>query len=177
MIVLGYHGALLGYPERVGAGHDSAAAIVVDGEVVAACVGVIPDGDLNGLPDANDIVIIANAHTVNVNLASACSAMTINGSGIVAFTGNFTLAVGGALTMNGTSQITGNNTAQILNAATTFSVPGAATNAIISGITFTVTSTSSIAGTFTLSSDTGVKTFIGTVTNSALRNALRRVPW
>jgi carbamoyltransferase len=37
MIVLGYNGALLGYPELTGTGHDSAAAIVVDGELVAAC--------------------------------------------------------------------------------------------------------------------------------------------
>ena len=37
MIVLGYNGALLGYPERTGTGHDSSAAIVVDGELVAAC--------------------------------------------------------------------------------------------------------------------------------------------
>ena len=37
MIVLGYNGALLGYPELTGTGHDSSAAIVVDGELVAAC--------------------------------------------------------------------------------------------------------------------------------------------
>ena len=37
MIVLGYNGALLGYPEHTGTGHDSSAAIVVDGDLVAAC--------------------------------------------------------------------------------------------------------------------------------------------
>ncbi|MEW5851998.1 MAG: carbamoyltransferase C-terminal domain-containing protein [Myxococcota bacterium] len=37
MKVLGYNGALEGYPGKFGAGHDSAAAIVVDGELVAAC--------------------------------------------------------------------------------------------------------------------------------------------
>lgn len=37
MIVLGYNGFLQGYPAKFGAGHDSAAALVVDGEVVAAC--------------------------------------------------------------------------------------------------------------------------------------------
>jgi carbamoyltransferase len=36
MKVLGYNGALEGYPANFGAGHDSAAALVVDGEVVAA---------------------------------------------------------------------------------------------------------------------------------------------
>ncbi|MBI4468102.1 MAG: hypothetical protein HY650_02140, partial [Acidobacteria bacterium] len=37
MKVLGYNGGLGGYPQKFGAGHDSAAALVVDGQAVAAC--------------------------------------------------------------------------------------------------------------------------------------------
>jgi len=37
MKVLGYNGNLQGYPADFGAGHDSSASIVVDGELVAAC--------------------------------------------------------------------------------------------------------------------------------------------
>ncbi|MBI5495814.1 MAG: hypothetical protein HY904_12390 [Deltaproteobacteria bacterium] len=37
MKVLGYNGGLYGYPSKFGASHNSAAALVVDGEVVAAC--------------------------------------------------------------------------------------------------------------------------------------------
>jgi carbamoyltransferase len=37
MKVLGYNGGLDGYPARFNTGHDSAAALVIDGEVVAAC--------------------------------------------------------------------------------------------------------------------------------------------
>ena len=127
-----------------------------------------PDGDGNGLPDNNDNVIIANTHTVNVNLGSACSALTLNGSGILNYSANVALAVGSNLTMNGTSQITGNNAAQSLSVAApnTFNVLGTATNARISGITFTVNGVSSIAGTFTLNNNTGIKTFVGAVTNS-----------
>ena len=122
--------------------------------------------DADGVPDAGDFVTIATGHTVNITAASACSTLAINGSGVLAYTANFTLAIGTTLTMDVTSQITGNNAAQILTVGTTFSVPGTATNARISGITFTVTGASTISGTLTLNSDTGVKTFIGTVTNS-----------
>jgi carbamoyltransferase len=37
MRVLGYNGAIPGYPGRWGAGHDSAAALLVNGQLVAAC--------------------------------------------------------------------------------------------------------------------------------------------
>src|SRR5688572_9165120 len=65
------------------------------------------DGDGNGLPDANDNVIIANGTPVNVNVASACQNLTINGSGILNFPNSLTLAVNGNVIMDGTSQITG----------------------------------------------------------------------
>src|SRR4051812_33763884 len=37
MRVLGYNGGIVGYPSRFGASHNAAAALVVDGELVAAC--------------------------------------------------------------------------------------------------------------------------------------------
>lgn len=37
MLVLGYNGGLDGYPSRFDSSHDSAAALVIDGQVVAAC--------------------------------------------------------------------------------------------------------------------------------------------
>jgi fibronectin-binding autotransporter adhesin len=122
--------------------------------------------DADGVPDAGDFVTIATGHTVNITAASACSTLAIEGNGILAFTANVTLAAGTTLTMDGTSQITGANAAQILTVGTTFGVLVGATNARISGITFTVNGTSSVAGTITLNSNVGVKTFIGAVTNS-----------
>src|SRR4051812_20132294 len=37
MKVIGYNGGIDGYPAKFGSSHDSAAALVIDGEVVAAC--------------------------------------------------------------------------------------------------------------------------------------------
>lgn len=124
------------------------------------------DGDGNGLPDANDNVIIATGTPVNVNVGSACLNMTINGSGILNFPSNQTLTVNGNLIMDGTSQITGTSNNRILNCLGTFNVPASATNARITGIRLTVTGATTVAGTFVLSSDTGVKTFTGRVTVS-----------
>ena len=128
--------------------------------------------DADGVPDGNDIVTIANGHSVNLNnaapsnLVPACASLTVNGSGILNFnTASVVLTVNGALTLNGTSQITGTAANRTLN-ANSFSVGATATNARISGITMTINGASTIDGTFALNSDTGVKTFIGAVTNS-----------
>ena len=37
MKVLGYNGGFDGYPSKFDTGHDSAAALVIDGKLVAAC--------------------------------------------------------------------------------------------------------------------------------------------
>ena len=130
--------------------------------------------DADGIPDGNDNVTIANGHTVNLNnalpslLIPACASLTINGSGVLNFpTILVVLTVNGALTLNGTSQITitGAVGARTLN-ANSLSVGAGATNARISSITMTINGASTIDGTFVLNSDTGVKTFIGAVTNS-----------
>ncbi|HTJ48217.1 MAG TPA: hypothetical protein VL443_02105 [Cyclobacteriaceae bacterium] len=129
-------------------------------------IGGTADGDGDGIPDANDAVIILSTATVNVNAASAALSVTINGSGIINYTSNNTLAIAQSLLLNTNSQITGNNAAQILTVGTTLTVGSGAPNTRISGITMTVNGTTSIAGAFTLNSDIGVKTFVGAVTNT-----------
>lgn len=97
--------------------------------------------------------------TVSGNLATS-------NSGILNINGAFTVSVSGNLTMDNTSQITGTAATRVLNVATNFSVPVTATDTRISGLTLTVTGTTTVAGTFSLTSDTGVKTFVGAVSNS-----------
>ncbi len=125
--------------------------------------------DADNIPDGDDIVIISNAHTINMNVNAASGNLTINGTGNLFFNTNTrTLNVGGDLTMNGNSQITGSNNNRILNLAGNFLIPAGQIGSI-GGIQFNQTAprTFTVSGTFTPTSATGAKS-IGDVTiNSA----------
>lgn len=115
----------------------------------------------DGIPDANDNVIIATGHGVNVNVTSACGALTINGTGILNFPTNpITLTVNGLMTMNGTSQVTGNNNNRILSLLGDFTVPSGAI-ASIGGIRVSqaITASLNLYGTLFPTDNTGTKTF------------------
>lgn len=128
--------------------------------------------DADGVPDSDDNVIIANGHTIQINGGAACFNLTLNGSGIITFTSNNTLAVGGGLTMDGSSQIiaSADNVGRVLTVAGNFFVPNTATNARIGNATanptVTISGTSDIAGTFSLLTLARVKRFDGLVTVS-----------
>ncbi|MBI1768477.1 MAG: hypothetical protein HYR67_08895 [Bacteroidetes bacterium] len=105
--------------------------------------------------------------TGNIGATTTVSGdLTTSNSGILNINGAFTVTVSGNLTMDNTSQITGTAATRVLNVSTNFSVPATATDTRISSLTLTVTGTTTVAGTFSLTSDTGVKTFIGAVSNS-----------
>jgi len=121
--------------------------------------------DADNIPDADDIVIISNTHTINMNVNAASADLTLNGTGNLFFNINFqTLNVGGNMTMNGNSQVTGSNNTQILNLAGNFLISAGQIGSI-GAIQFnqTAPSTFTISGTFTPSSATGTKS-IGDVT-------------
>lgn len=126
---------------------------------------LIAGSDANGIPDANDDVTILAGHTRDVNVNSGCANLTINGT--LDFPNNGrTLTVSGNLIMNGASAITGTNNNRILNVSGTFNVSAAAA-AGISGIQVNITGATTLDGALTLSSNTGVKTFLGSVTLNA----------
>jgi hypothetical protein len=129
--------------------------------------------DADGVPDSNDNVSIGAGHVISLNnalpslLIPACNGLTINGSGLLDFPSSLvTLTVNGALTMNVSSQITATGGGGTLNALSTFVVSASATNVRIGPVTFSVTGASTILGTITFNSNTGVKTFNSLVTNS-----------
>ncbi|MGC3944990.1 MAG: PA14 domain-containing protein [Chryseolinea sp.] len=119
-------------------------------------------------PIAGDIAIIGTGHQINTNGSQACDILTINGSGILNFSAAQTVTLSGNLTMDGTSQVTGTGNDRILNIGGTFTVAGTATNARIGGlqVNFNGAGPHSVGGALTFNSDTGVKTFAGSVANS-----------
>lgn len=81
MRVLGYNGGIDGYPARFGASHDAAAALVVDGRVVAACeeerftrekhTGKLPLNAIEhclragGLADPSEATLVCHCHVMS----------------------------------------------------------------------------------------------------------------
>ncbi len=132
--------------------------VTSDWNVTTTWSGDGNDSPNDGIPDANDNVIIANGHTVNVNVVSASGNLTMNGTAIL--TGVQTLAISGILTLNGNSQVsTGTYTV-----AGGFNVP-AAQIGTFGGINITINAPTTIGGYFYLGiSGTGNKTFNGTIT-------------
>ena len=115
----------------------------------------------DGIPDGNDIVIIATGTTVNVDVASFTGNLTMNGTATM--TGTATLTMTGSLTLNGNSQVsTGTYTV-----AGAFSVPVGQIGTF-GGIDITINGTTSIGGYFYLGiSGTGTKRFNNTITVNA----------
>lgn len=124
--------------------------------------------DADGIPDADDDVIIPNGKTVNINVSSACNAITLNGNATINFTmANQTLSVNGLMTMNGTSSVTGGSASRILDLLGDFVIPASQTGSIGSvSVTQAATKTFTITGTFTPNSATGTKTLGNVVINS-----------
>ncbi|MDD5571346.1 MAG: hypothetical protein PHD97_09370 [Bacteroidales bacterium] len=116
-----------------------------------------------GFPIAGDNAYVCSGVTVNVNIASACTNLYMQG-GVLNFSGNFTLSVSGNMGVtSGTNTITGNNVARVLNVSGTLSVSSGA-SLDIAGETVTITQTTTVDGTLSISNITGTKTFTGNVT-------------
>ncbi|GHM99366.1 hypothetical protein WSM22_08560 [Cytophagales bacterium WSM2-2] len=135
------------------------------------------DNTVNYTGSVNPTTIRAVSHhhltysgSVTGNISSAITIagnLSTGNSGILNINGAFTQTVNGNLSMDGTSQITGNGATSILNITGTTTIQSTATNARIGVLTITVTGGSTVNGTFSLTSDTGVKTFIGAVAVSS----------
>lgn len=115
-------------------------------------------------PISTDDVVICNK-TVNANGNFTCNNLTIQGTGILAFSSGtpYTITVNGNLIMDGTAQITAASVGS-LNVAGTFTVPAAATNVRIAGINVTVTGSTTIDGFLNWNSISGTKTLTSDVT-------------
>lgn len=125
--------------------------------------------DADNIPDSDDIVIISTAHTINMNVNSACDDLTLNGTGNLFFNiNNRTLAIGGDLLMNGNSQITGSNNNRVLNLAGNFLIPLGQIGSI-GGIQFnqSASKTFTISGALILTANNGIKTVGNVIMNSA----------
>src|SRR5262249_7890820 len=106
--------------------------------------------------------------TVRCDNNFSCSALTLNGTGVLDFNNNnVTLNVGGTMTMNGTSQITGNNANRVLALAGDFIIPAGQTGSI-GGVSVTQTSSKNftINGTFIPSNATGNKNLGNLIINA-----------
>ncbi|GIV37589.1 MAG: hypothetical protein KatS3mg032_1968 [Cyclobacteriaceae bacterium] len=124
--------------------------------------------DADNIPDADDDVVIASGHTINVNVNAACNNITLNGTANLNFnTNNRTLDVNGLMTMNGNSQVSGNNNSRILNLNGNFSIPAGQTGSI-GGVRVVQSApqTFTVSGTFIPSSATGIKNLGDVIINS-----------
>ncbi len=107
-----------------------------------------------GIPGASDNVTITAGKTININVTSSCSSLTINTSGTVNFTNVITCTVTGTLSVSGT--ITGSSTGSFNTVR--MEVPtGAIANIGRSNIS--VTDSLIISGSYNITSVTGTKTF------------------
>ncbi|WP_422359535.1 T9SS type A sorting domain-containing protein [Reichenbachiella sp.] len=116
-----------------------------------------------GFPVDGDNVTITS--TINVNVASACTNLTINTGGILRHTADVTLTVSNDLTLSGTGQITPDveSTSRILDVDNNFDVSAASTSSV-GGIRLNVSGTTMLNGQLTFTSNTGIKFFDGAVT-------------
>jgi len=128
-----------------------------------------PDGDADGIPDANDNVTIRDTHSIQINnnTNSACNNLTLQGTAEIDFTqNNRTLTVNGTMTMNGNSRVQGaaNRTLILLGP---FIVP---TGQIGTIHTISVSQSASqdftVLGELVSSSGTGTKTIGNVLINS-----------
>lgn len=115
-----------------------------------------------GIPSASDNVTITAGKTININVASSCSSLTINTSGTVNFSSAVICNVSGTLAVSGT--ITGSSTG-------TFSVfrmeVPSGTIGSIGRSNISVTDSLVISGSYVVTSVTGTKTFANLLLNSA----------
>jgi hypothetical protein len=132
----------------------------------------VTGSDADNIPDADDEVVIATGHTINVNVNAACSTLTLNGTANLFFNVDTrTLNVNGLMTMNGNSQVTpvtlGSNS-RILNLNGNFIIPAGQTGSI-GGVQVNQSAprTFTISGTFRPTSATGTKTIGDVILNSA----------
>jgi len=128
----------------------------------------VSGSDADNIPDADDDVIIATGHTINVNVSAACNNLTLNGTANLNFnTNNLTLNVNGLMTMNGNSQVSGNGNSRILNLNNNFSIPAGQTGSI-GGVRVeqSAPNTFTISGTFRPTSATGTKNLGDVIINS-----------
>ena len=125
------------------------------------------DVPADGIPDADDNVIIPNTLRVDITTSVACLAITLNGSGQIDFnTNNRTLTVNGLMTMNGTSSVLGGNNNRILNLQGDFIVPAGQT-ASMGGVQIAQNAARAftVDGTFIPTSNIGTKNIANVVLN------------
>lgn len=134
----------------------------------AASWTIVAGTDANGIPDADDTVIVLNGHTINITSNSACYNLTENGSGVINFnTDNVTLAVGGDYTVTGSDAMGGGGGInRVMTVAGNFIVTNTSTASDIVGIDFTVSGTTTISGYLEINGNTGVKVFTGDVAHN-----------
>ncbi len=126
------------------------------------------DSPNDGIPDADDNVIIPNGLRVDITTTVACLALTLNGTGRVDFSNNgFTLTVNGVLTMNGNSSITGNSNTRILSLQNDFIVSAGATGTMGGmQVTQNTSKNFTVSGTFIPSDNTGTKSVGNVIINN-----------
>lgn len=105
--------------------------------------------------------------TANIGVTTSVAGnLSTSNSGTLNINAGNTVSVTGNLSMDNTSQISGGGATSVLTITGTFTVQTTATNAGIGAVTLNANGTTSVQGTFSLTSDTGIKTFTGAVSNS-----------
>jgi hypothetical protein len=120
----------------------------------------------SGVPAAGDDVVIANGHTVTVNVAAVCSTLTINNGNSasqVTISGTNSLTISGAVTINagsgsGDHKLIAVGTGTLSCASVTVAATGSSSRN--SGITLS-TGTVSVTGNITMADANDVVTFTG----------------
>jgi len=117
------------------------------------------DGD--GIPDANDNVIIQSGHSISISTGSACNNLTFN-NGTISFSSSVTLAIGGNLTVSSSSNINGYSNDHIFQVAGNL-VVNTGTTLTVGAVRFTITGSSTLNGGLSLSGYGQTRTF-GSIT-------------
>ena len=116
------------------------------------------DGDLNGIPDSDDDVII-DGNNINQNVNASCKSLVIKNGGILNFnTNSISLNVLNDVTIENNSSIVGNATSRSLNINGNFNIANSSV-ATITGINLSVIGNNFIDGSLIFNSNVGVKTF------------------
>lgn len=126
---------------------------------------LISGSDADGIPDANDDIILQSGHTITINANYSCNNLTFNGGGLTYSGQPRTLTVGGNVSVTATSSVSGFSANQFLVFSGNLTVNSGFTLSLPS-ITTTISGSTTLDGTLSINSNSRTLNFGNVIINA-----------